>query len=115
LPVLEARRTEIRAHATALLERRKAAGVEELTGADAVKMRAMLADLGDVEYDIREIRSDAERSGVPEKFQNLGRGRHVHPKAASMMAPLSFVRSRPCSCVPTVSPWPRAGASELRL
>jgi HK97 family phage major capsid protein len=74
LPALEARRDEIKSQATALLERRKAAGVEELTGADAVKFRAMANDLRDLEYDIAEIRTDRERGTIPSKFRGLGGG-----------------------------------------
>jgi hypothetical protein len=83
-------RERVRTQAENLLERRKAAGVSELSGPDAIKFRAMLADLRDFDEDIESRRHDDERGQIPERFARLGRGSRMNPRAASLLSPVTF-------------------------
>jgi HK97 family phage major capsid protein len=86
---LEARRTELKQMATELLESRQAQGVEQLSDADAIRFRAMRRDLRDLNHDITEYRADLERSGIPDRYANLGGSRRA-VNTAGRLSPLGY-------------------------
>lgn len=89
---LTTKRAALKRAATNLLERRQAAGIEELTGADEVKFRAMTRDLNEMDEHITEYRSELARVGeLPAALRGLSiSGRRMHPKAASMLSPIAM-------------------------
>lgn len=83
-------RERVRAQAQDLLERRHAAGVEQLSGPDEIKFRAMLASLRDLDEDIETRKADDARSVVPEHIARLGGGESRAVSSAGRLAPLGF-------------------------
>src|SRR5258708_1409739 len=74
LDALERRRTDVKACAESLLLERRAEGIQDLDAADSIRFRAMQADLQAADDEISEYRRDLERSQVPERYANLGKG-----------------------------------------
>ena len=81
-------RERLRGKAQALLERRQAAGIEQLSGPDEVKFRAMLATLADLDDDIETRREDDRRGTIPEKYRNLGKLENRSVSSAGRLSPL---------------------------
>jgi len=81
-------RERIRAKAVDLLERRHAAGIEELSGPDATRFRAMVSDLSDLDEDIETRREDDRRGTVPERYANLGKLENRSVSSAGRLSPL---------------------------
>lgn len=93
---LTTKRAALKQAATDLLERRQAAGIEELTGADEVRFRSMTADLNGLDERIAEYRSELARVGsYPAALRGLSElggteRRHGRLGSAARLSPMNF-------------------------